>query len=118
MLDPAPQNPRFYNRYYEIPRNPSSAFTQRDDVYTQLREACLPSDDPALQPRQRRFVLYGLGGSGKTQLCLKFAEEYREKCVSQAHGVILARMGTNFYAGSGAFSGLTPVARTTSSAVL
>src|ERR1700733_13506500 len=110
MLDSAPQNPRFYNRYYEIPRNPSSAFTQRDDVYTQLREACLPSDDPALQPRQRRFVLYGLGGSGKTQLCLKFAEEYREKCVSQARRV--SDIGTNFSTGSGAFSGLTLAART------
>lgn len=118
MLDPAPQNPRFHNRYYEIPRNPSSAFTQRDEVYTRLREACLPSDDPALQTQQRRFVLYGLGGSGKTQLCLKFAEEYREKCVSQARGVISARMGTNLSTDSGAFSGLTPAARTISSAVL
>ncbi|KAI9866891.1 MAG: hypothetical protein M1813_000833 [Trichoglossum hirsutum] len=28
---------------------------------------------------QKRFVLYGLGGSGKTQVCLKFAQDYREK---------------------------------------
>src|ERR1700734_3291429 len=116
ILDSAPEVPRFYNRYYEIPRNPSSTFTERHDVYTRLQETCLPSDDPGFPPRQRRFVLYGLGGSGKTQLCLKFAEEYREKCVSQARRV--SDIGTNFSTGSGAFSGLTLAARTTSSAVL
>ena len=28
MIDSAPQIPRLYNRYYEIPRNPSSAFME------------------------------------------------------------------------------------------
>jgi hypothetical protein len=28
MIDSAPQIPRLYNRYYEIPHNPSSAFTE------------------------------------------------------------------------------------------
>src|SRR5271170_6139344 len=86
--DSAPEVPRFHNRYYEIPRNPSSAFTEQHNVYTRLREACLPSDDPSSPPRQRRFVLHGLGGSGKTQLCLKFAEEHRERCVSRARGMM------------------------------
>jgi hypothetical protein len=30
MIDSAPQIPRLYNRYYEIPRNPSSVFTEED----------------------------------------------------------------------------------------
>lgn len=34
------------------------------------------SNSPA---QQRKFVLYGLGGSGKSQLCLKFAEDHRER---------------------------------------
>jgi hypothetical protein len=92
IIDSAPQIPRFHNRYYEIPRNPSSAFTERNDVYMGLQEACLPSNGPDSPPQQRRFVLYGLGGSGKTQLCLKFAEEHREKCVNRARAMTLLRI--------------------------
>jgi len=27
-------------------------------------------------PSRREFLLYGIGGAGKTQICLKFAEQY------------------------------------------
>jgi len=79
--DPTSEIPRFQNKHFVIPRNPAAAFTQRDRIYKPLQEACLPLANPDV-PQQTRFVLCGLGGSGKTQLCLKFAEEYREKCVA------------------------------------
>ena len=68
-----------YNKYYCVPYNLSGIFTGRDDVIQKLRNSCLP---PKLKDRlteQKRFVLYGLGGSGKTQACLKFAQDYRER---------------------------------------
>ena len=31
--------------------------------------------------RRRYFLLYGMGGIGKTQICLKFLEEMSDACV-------------------------------------
>ena len=67
------------NQYYEVPRNPSAFYTQREIIYTHLMQACLPPDSAQLASKQKRYVLHGLGGSGKTQLCLKFAEDHRDK---------------------------------------
>ncbi|KAF3939778.1 hypothetical protein ABW19_dt0210354 [Dactylella cylindrospora] len=50
----------------------------RDDILKELDQKLLPSVE-SHQSNQRRFVLFGLGGSGKTQIALKFAEENREK---------------------------------------
>jgi len=48
-------------------------------------------------------VLYGLGGSGKTQICLKFCEQFRERCV---HIHCASQMGiSNPGQGSGESSG-------------
>jgi hypothetical protein len=33
MIDSVPQIPRLYNRYYEIPHNPSSAFTEEISLW-------------------------------------------------------------------------------------
>ncbi len=68
-----------HNKYFEVPRNVSSIFTGREDICRDLQERCLPSDPPSAQKTQKRFVLHGLGGSGKTQICLKFAQDHRER---------------------------------------
>ncbi|KAI4161334.1 MAG: hypothetical protein LQ342_005001 [Letrouitia transgressa] len=69
----------FSNKYFEVPRNASSVFTGREEIYGQLQARCLPSSTLNLRGQQKRYVVYGLGGSGKTQICLKFVEEYREE---------------------------------------
>ncbi|KAI9773955.1 MAG: hypothetical protein M1839_001967 [Geoglossum umbratile] len=68
-----------YNKHYYVPYNLSGIFTGRDDIIRKLREGCLPSETEDRLVKQKRFVLYGLGGSGKTQACLKFAQDHREK---------------------------------------
>ncbi|KAL9606787.1 MAG: hypothetical protein Q9179_000077 [Wetmoreana sp. 5 TL-2023] len=70
---------RPHNKYFEVPRNPSSVFTGRDEVCEQLHAHCSPSGKTNIQRQQKRFVIHGLGGSGKTQVCLKFAEDHREE---------------------------------------
>jgi tetraacyldisaccharide-1-P 4'-kinase len=72
----------FHNKHFEVPHTVSSVFTGREDVYQRLSEACLPSNAREGQRVQKRFVLYGLGGSGKTQICLKFAQDHRERQVA------------------------------------
>jgi len=56
------------------PRVSSSAiFTGRDDYLEILRIAFTAESN---EPRRRKsFLLYGMGGVGKTQICLKFIEE-------------------------------------------
>jgi Cdc6-like AAA superfamily ATPase len=68
-----------YNKYYYVPSNLSGIFTGRDDGIQKLCNSCLPPKPKDRLTEQKRFVLYGLGGSGKTQACLKFAQDYRER---------------------------------------
>ena len=58
----------------------SSFFTPRHEIYKQMGASCLISNQHKAQ--QKRFVIHGLGGSGKTQLYLKFAEDHREEYAS------------------------------------
>ncbi|KAK3176125.1 hypothetical protein OEA41_007447 [Lepraria neglecta] len=70
---------RFRNKHFEVPRDPSPTFTGREEICEQLRARCSPSSKPNTQRQQKRFVIHGLGGSGKTQVGLKFAEDHRDK---------------------------------------
>jgi hypothetical protein len=57
-----------------VPMTPSSMkFTGRRDYLTKLRAFFSAESDGPF--RRKSFLLYGMGGIGKTQICLKFAEE-------------------------------------------
>jgi hypothetical protein len=56
------------------PRSSSSAnFTGREDYLTKLRDYFTVKPNEPLH--RKSFLLYGMGGIGKTQICLKFTEE-------------------------------------------
>jgi hypothetical protein len=56
------------------PKAPSSAnFTGRRDYLTKLRDFFGAKSDGPL--RRKSFLLYGMGGIGKTEICLRFTEE-------------------------------------------
>jgi Cdc6-like AAA superfamily ATPase len=56
------------------PRAPSSTnFTGRRDYLTKLKDFFSAESDGPL--RRKSFLLYGMGGIGKTQICLRFTEE-------------------------------------------
>ena len=75
----ASERPR--NKHFQIPQAVSSIFTGREDVSRAVEEAfwAPAEDDGTLQ--QRRYIIHGIGGSGKTQFCSKFAQDHRERCV-------------------------------------
>ena len=54
---------------------PTNVFTGREDILSQLHKCFAPS---ATSIKQRRFVLYGLGGGGKSQIGFKFVSECQE----------------------------------------
>ncbi|PVF93981.1 protein prenylyltransferase [Serendipita vermifera] len=59
------------------PRIPISRnYVRRPDIENFITEKLLPSSSPALQPR---CVLYGLGGSGKTQVASFWIEANKDK---------------------------------------
>jgi hypothetical protein len=64
------------NEFYVVPHAASEHFTGRNEIRERLSGALLSC---RTSKTQQRFVLYGLGGSGKTQICLKFAEDNRER---------------------------------------
>jgi hypothetical protein len=63
------------NRYFQIPQAVSSIFTGRSALLEELKTALNVSSLAKNSHTQKRFVLYGLGGSGKTQFCCKFAQD-------------------------------------------
>ena len=53
--------------------NPSHRFTGRTEVIAELRRH-FSNAHPSARKR-KFFLLHGMGGIGKTQICLKFVEE-------------------------------------------
>jgi hypothetical protein len=72
-LDDIPETISSFKIEYK-PRTPSSAnFTGRRVYLTKLRDYfSFKPDEPI---RRKSFLLCGMGGIGKTQICLKFTEE-------------------------------------------
>ena len=53
--------------------NPSNRFTGRTELIAELNRHFFNTNDAA---QKRRFcLLYGMGGIGKTQICLKFVDD-------------------------------------------
>lgn len=67
------------NKYFDIPQSVSSYYVGRQGLLRQLRGAFIQPPGSAHGERQRRFVVQGISGSGKTQFCCKFADENRDR---------------------------------------
>ncbi|KAJ2993108.1 hypothetical protein NUW58_g1946 [Xylaria curta] len=71
--------PTTVNKYFKTPQSVSSIFTGRELLLGELRDRFIQPLGPLHHQSQKRFVVHGLGGSGKTQFCCKFAEDNRER---------------------------------------
>jgi len=58
--------------------NLSTQFTGRTEIITKLKEHFSANPNDGVQMR-KYFLLHGMGGIGKTQICLKFIEEMSNK---------------------------------------
>ncbi|KAF7874770.1 hypothetical protein EAF04_001944 [Stromatinia cepivora] len=65
------------NKHFYVPKAVSSIFTGRKRLLKELVEVSFASSPDS--PAQKHFVVRGLGGSGKTEFCCKFAQVNREK---------------------------------------
>lgn len=69
------------NDFFDIPRTVSSIFTGRESKLKELKYMLDVATPQERSHTQKRFVIYGLGGSGKTEFCCKFAQDNREQWV-------------------------------------
>lgn len=62
------------NKHFKVEIEVSNNYTGREKLAQGLQKRIF-----APHSQQKRFVLYGMGGSGKTQFCSKFAWDNRER---------------------------------------
>jgi len=67
------------SRHFYPPPQSTTDFIGREDVFNTLHNAFFSTDATGSTNQQRRFVVYGMGGSGKTQFCSKFARENQKR---------------------------------------
>ena len=79
------QSARPRNRHFHIPQAVSSIFTGREDISQTVEDSLLAPESTQPNRQQRRFIIHGMGGSGKSQFCSKFAQDHREKLVSTTY---------------------------------
>lgn len=64
------------HRHFYPPQQRTNNFIGRDETFETLRKAFYA---PGQRAQQERFVVYGMGGSGKTEFCSKFARDNQEQ---------------------------------------
>ena len=71
------QSPRNITRWL-VPRNSTSIFTGRSEILERMSMLLCPlSSRHSLT--QKRFVISGIGGTGKSEIALRFAEDNRAR---------------------------------------
>jgi len=55
--------------------NPSNRFTGHTEVIAKLKKHFSINTGDSVAQKKKFFLLHGMGGIGKTQICLKFIEE-------------------------------------------
>ncbi len=63
-----------------VPRPVNDLFTGREELLLRIQRA-IHSEQTSPLDKQRRFVITGMGGQGKSEICLKVASQMREEFV-------------------------------------
>lgn len=72
-------DPEDINEIYAVLRSSSNYFTGRKLYAEDMKEAFNAPRGQSMSHRQKVFVIYGLGVSGKTQFCLKYIEDNKSR---------------------------------------
>ncbi|EAW20855.1 tetratricopeptide repeat domain protein [Aspergillus fischeri NRRL 181] len=66
------------NQHLYTPLLPSVNYIGRKEIREQIRQALLLPETEFIRQSQRRLIVHGIAGSGKSQLCTNFASDNRE----------------------------------------
>jgi hypothetical protein len=105
------------NVHWSVHRPTNNLFTGRGELLLRIQKA-LHCDQTSSRSKQKRFVITGLGGQGKSEICLQVANQMQEEYVSLVPSILsglsqLIIIGSGGYSGS--MSGKTLLLRATSS---
>jgi hypothetical protein len=78
-----PQGSKLKTSYFEVPQEATQDFIGRDEKFRVLNRAFLPGGNLNLAFKLKSFVVYGLGGTGKTEFCSKFARDNQYQYASR-----------------------------------
>lgn len=67
------------HRHFYPPHGSASHFVGREDMLDTIRRVFRPGEEYNDTETRRSFVVFGMGGSGKTQLCSQFAIKYKKQ---------------------------------------
>ncbi len=96
------------NVHWLVPRAVNTLFTGRTEVLNTIKNAICSDQKTHGIKQQQRFVITGMGGQGKSEVCLKIADMVRQEYVGSR--ILLVRLCASLIAiASGAFSGLMSV---------
>jgi hypothetical protein len=65
--------------HFHIPEQASHTYIGCQDLLRTLRSAVFPGNCPLEHAGWKSFVVFGMGGSGKTELCSKFATDNKHE---------------------------------------
>lgn len=68
------------NVHWMVPHTINSLFTGRSDLLLRIQKA-IHCDKTSSPGKQKRFVITGLGGQGKSEICLQAASQMQEEYV-------------------------------------
>jgi tetratricopeptide (TPR) repeat protein len=68
------------NVHWIVPRPVNSLFTGRSELVERIKNALHNNDPGTIE--QKRLVITGIGGIGKSEVCLKVADLMRDECVA------------------------------------
>jgi hypothetical protein len=72
------QDTLIVNEFFQVPTSLNPCFTGRNVIRSKMKDSLMAAKNTT-EKVQKRFVLYGMGGSGKTQLALKFAHDHKKR---------------------------------------
>lgn len=67
------------NVHWTITRPVNNLFTGRQSELTRIETAISQSSKEPVVAQQKRFIITGLGGQGKSEICLKVADSLRQR---------------------------------------
>ena len=69
------------NEHFSLPQGVEKFYTGRLNLLAEVKDAFTTPSSPGQSQIQKRIVIFGMGGSGKTQFCCAYAQQYRYRLV-------------------------------------
>jgi len=66
-------------RCFYAPQEAAADYVGRETMFQTVCDAFFPMGEPIVCTKRKSFVVFGMGGSGKTQFCSKFAQDNRDR---------------------------------------